>query len=767
MPLIVKDRVQETSATTGTGTLTLSGAVTGFQTFSSAIGNTNTTYYAIQNNGTNEWEVGIGTVSAGALSRDTVLESSNSGSLVNFSAGVKNVFCTYPAEKSVDSDTSQTVSNKDITGGSINSTPIGATAPSTGRFTDLTDSGLTSGRVTYASTGGNLVDSANLTFDGTNLTAAGIQNTPIGATTPSTGAFTSVTTPTVTATTNDLTLSAISTGVIKFNTPAGEVFRITKASSSGANYWRTEGAAVTPFLITSGNNGIIATGGTGVLQFVTNSASEQMRVSHTASAVNYVQVTGSATGADPTISAQGSDADRNLRLSPKGTGQVFSTSPFVAHSLAFNSLRLAGGASTGFAPTISTQGSDTNISMAFQPKGTGAINLAAGSNGVNVSNGGTVTAITRTSSGGSYTSIPSVAITAPTTAGGVQATATATMFVGAVTIQSGGTGYTVGNVLTLVGGTNSGAATLTVSTVSAGVITAVTVTSGGTAYSVLPTNPVSVTGGSGSGATFNVTDWRVHPTFTITNAGSGYIEQPTVTFSGGGGSGASAYASVGSMPIIRSLAGNSGASSALSFHTAGGESFRVLDGGLSANYYAIQSSTANGAPQLRTLGSDTNIGMLLSTKGTGGFLFYSNGFSNQQFAVTHTASAVNYVQVTGSATGANPSITVQGSDANRSLNIGSKGTTFVILSNNSTVPHFSAGGSGSAVNYLNARGNAAGTGPALESVGTDTNIDLALTPKGTGNVRFGTLTASADVPITGYIEIKDAGGTIRRLAVVD
>jgi len=102
MPLIVKDRVQQTSSTTGTGTLTLGGTVSGFQTFSSAIGNGNTTYYAIVNDA--EWEVGLGTVSAGALSRDTVLESSNAGSLVNFSAGTKAVFCTYPAEKSVIQD---------------------------------------------------------------------------------------------------------------------------------------------------------------------------------------------------------------------------------------------------------------------------------------------------------------------------------------------------------------------------------------------------------------------------------------------------------------------------------------------------------------------------------------------------------------------------------------------------------------------------------------------------------------------------------------
>lgn len=123
MALVVKDRVQETSTTTGTGALTLLGAVTGFQTFSSAIGNTNTTYYTIQNGG--EWEVGIGTVSAGALSRDTVLESSNGGSLVNFSAGTKFVFCTYPAEKSVDIETAQTLTNKTISGASNTLSNIG------------------------------------------------------------------------------------------------------------------------------------------------------------------------------------------------------------------------------------------------------------------------------------------------------------------------------------------------------------------------------------------------------------------------------------------------------------------------------------------------------------------------------------------------------------------------------------------------------------------------------------------------------------------
>ena len=108
MALVVKDRVRETSTTSGTGTFTLTGAVLGFQTFSNAIGNGNTTYYAITESGTANFEVGLGTVGAGTLARNTVLESSNAGSLVNFCTAAKDVFCTYPAEESVYQDSTNT-----------------------------------------------------------------------------------------------------------------------------------------------------------------------------------------------------------------------------------------------------------------------------------------------------------------------------------------------------------------------------------------------------------------------------------------------------------------------------------------------------------------------------------------------------------------------------------------------------------------------------------------------------------------------------------
>jgi hypothetical protein len=106
MALVLNDRVKETTTTTGTGTVTLGGAVSGFDTFAAGIGNSNTTYYCIQLAA--EFEVGLGTLAgdSSTLARTTVISSSNSDSAVNFSAGAKNVFCTLPASKATVLDAS-------------------------------------------------------------------------------------------------------------------------------------------------------------------------------------------------------------------------------------------------------------------------------------------------------------------------------------------------------------------------------------------------------------------------------------------------------------------------------------------------------------------------------------------------------------------------------------------------------------------------------------------------------------------------------------
>ena len=102
MAFVLNDRVKQTSTSTGTGTINLTGTETGFETFVTGIGDGNSCFYAIANDGTSEFEVGIGTVTDAAtdpLSRTTVISSSNSDNLVDFTAGTKTVFCTYPAKR--------------------------------------------------------------------------------------------------------------------------------------------------------------------------------------------------------------------------------------------------------------------------------------------------------------------------------------------------------------------------------------------------------------------------------------------------------------------------------------------------------------------------------------------------------------------------------------------------------------------------------------------------------------------------------------------
>jgi hypothetical protein len=106
MALVINDRVKETTTTTGTGAVSLAGAVTGFETFAAGVGNSNTTYYAIVHQTAAEFEVGLGTLDGDSsdLTRTTVISSSNSDSAVDFAAGTKDVFCTVPASKLIFED---------------------------------------------------------------------------------------------------------------------------------------------------------------------------------------------------------------------------------------------------------------------------------------------------------------------------------------------------------------------------------------------------------------------------------------------------------------------------------------------------------------------------------------------------------------------------------------------------------------------------------------------------------------------------------------
>tara|TARA_R110000823_G_C15715239_1_gene478012 strand:+ start:211 stop:669 length:459 start_codon:yes stop_codon:yes gene_type:complete len=138
---VINDRVKQTTTTTGTGTIDLSGTETGFETFVAGIGDGVQTYYAIVHDGTADFEVGTGTVTdAGTdtLSRQSVISSSNSDALVNFGAGSKTVFCTLPAKKTISPV--------------MDATPYVVTHASTLSLNQTVDSGVLAGPVTVTGT---------------------------------------------------------------------------------------------------------------------------------------------------------------------------------------------------------------------------------------------------------------------------------------------------------------------------------------------------------------------------------------------------------------------------------------------------------------------------------------------------------------------------------------------------------------------------------------------------------------------------------------
>ena len=506
MALVLADRVQDLTTTTGTGTITLTGTPpVGFQSFGTAIGNGNTTYYTI--NGGSEWEVGVGTYTAAgtSLSRDTVLSSSNSGSLVNFSAGTKTVFVTYPAEKSVNEDVAGNV-NINITGSAVTATTATNLAAGAAGSVPYQTAANTTAFVATASgvlIGGTTPSfSTTPTLTGTNFTAipnAALSNSAVtvGTTAISLGATSTTLAGLVSVTlTQDPTLdlqvatkqyvdTQVSAG-IHFHQPV----RVESPTNLNATYSNgTAGVGAT--LTNAGTQAAL------VLDGVTLSVADRVLIyTQTTQTENGIYVvTSVGSGSTNWVLTRSSDANTYVSASPSGLSE--GSTVFVQQ----------GTTGAGETYTCNTVGTITF----------GVTNITfAQISSAQIYSAGTGLTLTGTQFSLTTPVATTLGGTGLTTFGATNraifSSGTTTLTAGTLPAAAGGTGqttYTDGQIL--IGKSSDG--TLDKATLTAG--TSISITNGSGAITVTNTAPDQVVSLTGSGTT---TITGSYPNFNIASA---------------------------------------------------------------------------------------------------------------------------------------------------------------------------------------------------------------------------------------------------------
>jgi hypothetical protein len=737
MALVLADRVQEYSTTTGTGTLTLSGAYAGFQTFAAGVGNGNTCYYTITSD-SNQWEVGIGTVGVGTLARTTLI-SSSTGSFVSF-VGMLAVFVTYPAEKALylNADDDLVVAGQIIQGtstGAVNGSlqlrkniTGGTTAYSAGISATVQNdvTGQASGFSTFINT---VASSFTLGI----LKHYNAQQGTIGATS---------------AVTNQYGYFADSALIGATNNYG---FYGNIASGTGRFNFAAVGTAANVFVGTTSIGGIVG--------------SESLRVTPVSSAVNYLDVAGAVTTGAPVISAAGSDTNIGITFTPKGTGKVITSSDMTVNTLTvgLGTNNIASNTAFGYRALVDAATSATsNVAVGYQAGQaitggsfpSGFANTAVGY-GV-MANGAGLTGYYNTGVG--YQSLLVVTTGYGNTAVG----------------QGSGLGITTGNNNAILGSYTASASPISatgsnfvVLSDGAGTVRQTHNSSGAVAFDTAGT----VFGTSGqiltSGGSSAVPTWTTVGTMSTQNANA-------VAITGGAIDGTTVGSTTAAAGAFTTLS----ASGRITTGTGVGA-------GSSATQITIGGTLVSASNVTRAV---SNIGTAPSTSTTE-FSSYLSAPSTT--AAAYTITTLNHFIASFATLGATSAITNQfGHVAASTLtnatnnygfygNIASGTGRFNFYANGTAANVFagttSLGGLvgaealratpvASAVNYVNVIGAIATASPSLAAAGSDTNIDLTLTPKGTGVLKFGTYTAGI-LAQAGYITIKDAAGNTRNLLV--
>lgn len=746
MALVLKDRVKETSTTAGTGTLTLAGAVTGFQSFA-AVGNGNTTYYAIADSITGDWEVGIGTYTSSGttLSRTTVLSSSNGGSLVNFAANPKDVFVTYPSEKSVYEDASNvvnatsfgaiTATSAALTTGTVSTTPASNTDIANKQYVDgLVTQGISYHEPVYVespNTTGNL----NATY---NNGASGV-----GATLTNAGTQVALTVDGILMTVGKRVLiynqtNATQNGVYEVTTVGdGSTNWVLTRTSDADTYGLRDPNALgynDAFFVTNGNTGAGETyvcTTTGTITFGTTN-------------ITFAQIS----------SAQVYTAGTGLNLSPATTFNISNTGV---------SASTYGSASAVPVFAVNAQGqitSVTNTNIAIS--GSAVSGNIAGSAG-SVANALTLGSyLTGTSFNGSSAVTATVDATTTNTASKVVARdASGNFSAGTITAALTGNASTATAATNISAGAanqipyQTGAATTSFITAPTTAGTYLNWNGSAFAYSAIST-PASVTfnnGGAGdaSGTTFNGSTAR---TISYNTVGAPSVSGTNATGTwgisiSGNAATATSATSATSATTATNLAG--GSAGTIPYQSAAGTTVQLAAG---TSGQVLQSNGAAAPSWVAPTAAANNGTLTMAVSGT--------GLSGSQTFTANQATNATFT-VTSNATNANTASTIVARDASGNF---SAGTITAALSGNATTATSAtsattatnvAGGVAGAIHYQSAVGttgfSAAGTsGQVLTSSGTTAPTWTTATSANTasaivqrdasGNFSAGTITAT-------------------------